>query len=393
MTIFLTLGDGDFSYSLDLVQYLSASSTTKNRVVVTGVDSLKDMQDKYKDCEYLLRQLRSTAKENLSVDVRHEVNAVSSKDKTSIEADVVVFNHPHLGIEDAARHGRFLHHFLDECNKSWLSNNGQEGTVHLTLAAGQWERWHGQKSASKQGFLLTHRLPFLPPPVEDAKYQHRRHQTGKSFHNRTTGSETFVLVRKKDAKAYLFAWQSDKEDLNQSSSVPQFACLSCDRTFREERSLKSHMKGVHDESKKRKRREESKCPHCEVQGIVKIFSHEQGLTDHVQAKHAGLHTATIRPDWAKTEEPAANLAHTHGRCEVCEYVYQDPDDVIWHAEEFLPTQASVPCQSFACQFCVKAFHDQRAQLQHENFCKQRQKLPPPVPVESSTSQADRYVVS
>ena len=374
MTVFLTLGDGDFSFSLDLVRYLALSSTAKDQVIVSGIDSLKDMQEKYKDCDYIIGQLRSAETDTLSVVICHEINAVSCNHNLATHADVVLFNHPHLGVEDAARHGRFIHHFLRECCRSWLSKKSLTGTVQLTLAAGQWERWNCQEAASKQGFSLKHRVPFVAPPVQDAKYQYRRHQTGKSFRKRTTGSETFVLERCSGGPAHLFAWQLNKLNRGHPILRPEFPCLLCDRTFREERSLKSHLKGFHDESKKWKRQGEIQCEHCQVQGIVKLFFHTQGLSDHVQARHAGIHVAAIRPHWAKTDQPVLPLDSANGRCEVCGYEYRHQNDVLRHAEEFIPTRISLIRQSYVCQFCGKDFHDQRAQLQHENFCNQGQVL-------------------
>jgi hypothetical protein len=369
MTVFLTLGDGDFSYSLDLVRYLTKKSTTANHVVVTGIDSLNDMQTKYKDCDFLLRQLRSAQHDKLTIDIRHEIDAVSSHDTTLIQADVVIFNHPHLGIEDASRHARFLHHFLSECNKSWLATAGGGGTVQLTLAVGQWERWKGHQAASRQGFVLKHRLAFFAPPVEDAKYQNRRHQTGKSFNKRTTGSETFVLGRSNEETPYLFTWQIGVDEVETPVDTPMFACPSCERSFREERSLKNHMKVVHDDGRKRKRPDGLKCQHCDSLGILKVFPNAQGLSDHVQAKHAGIHTATIRPDWAKSDVPLIHPDSGHGSCDICDYVYRDAGDALRHAQEFRPALVSLAEQSFPCQFCKKTFHDRRAQLQHENFCK------------------------
>lgn len=371
MTVFLILGDGDFSFSLDLVRFLALSSTTKDHVIVSGIDSLKDMQGKYKDCDCILGQLRSADTEKLTVEIWHEINAVSCNRNLAIHADVVLFNHPHLGVEDAARHGRFIHHFLKECCRSWLSKKGGlTGTVQLTLAAGQWERWNCQEAVSKQGFSLKHCMPFVAPPVQDAKYQYRRHQTGKSFQKRTAGSETFILERCSDGQAFLFAWQLNNPNVGHPIVLPEFPCLLCDRTFREERSLKSHQKGVHNERTKKKRKGEIQCEHCQVQGIVKVFSHTQGLSDHVQAKHAGIHVAAIRPDWAKTDQPALRVDTAYGCCKVCDYEYRHPNDVLRHAEEFIPTRISLISHPHVCQFCGKDFHDTRAQLQHENFCKQ-----------------------
>lgn len=379
MTVFLTLGDGDFSYSVDLFHYLSTlKQLEQNTLIVTGVDSLEDMRDKYKDCNYLLRRLARFNADNddkLVVDIRHEINAVSSH-STTISADVVIFNHPHLGTEDAARHARFLNHFLNECNNSWLNsaNNDKTGTVHLTLAAGQWERWQGEKAASKHGFLLNRRLPFRSPPVKEPKYQHRRHQTGKSFQNRTTGSETFVLVRSKEENAFIFAWQAQEEDtLNQVQQQPLFQCSECERGFKEQRSLNSHMKAVHGEGSNKKRKLETKCCHCESQGVAKIFSQEAALQAHIQAKHSGPHT-TILPEWAEKKGEAKAVEVSHGCCNICDHVFRTADDALRHSKEFLPSDVPSSCVSFSCQFCSKTFSDQRGQLQHENFCKKRKEL-------------------
>jgi DNA-directed RNA polymerase subunit RPC12/RpoP len=382
MTIFLTLGDGDFSYSLDLARFLSLVDTADtNTLIVTGVDSLLDMQEKYKDCSYILRQLQNfNSEENLqkklAVQIRHEVNAVaSSSSSASIAANIVIFNHPHLGTEDAARHSRFLSHFLNQCNTSWLkpSVGTSTGTVHLTLAAGQWERWQGGKAAFKHGYVLAHRVPFQSPFVEESRYQHRRHQTGKSFHTRTAGSETFVLARNKDDKTFLFPWQMGKAALKDTEQ-PLFDCSCCERTFKEERSLKSHMKALHGEGSNKKRKREIKCPHCGLQGVHKVFSQEQALTDHIQAKHSGPHT-TIRPAWAEKMgcQEDATTDYAHGSCEVCDHAFRAAGDALKHVKEFLPTEASLLCDSsFSCQFCSKVFSGQRAQLQHENFCRKGQ---------------------
>jgi hypothetical protein len=134
------------------------------------------------------------------------------------------------------------------------------------------------------------------------------------------------------------------------------------------------MKALHGKGSNKKRKRELKCPHCELQGIENIFSQDQALTDHIQAKHSGPRT-TIRPAWAekKDGEEVATPDATHGCCEICDYSFRNAGDALRHAEEFLPTEASLLCDSsFSCQFCAKVFSGQRGQHQHENFCKKGQ---------------------
>jgi hypothetical protein len=394
MTVFLTLGDGDFSYSLDLARYLLSLDRSRNQssyeeddrfghhLIATGVDSLADMQGKYKDCDYILRTLKGLGQSGtLHVDVLHEVNAVKaggSLPDTITSAHVVLFNHPHLGCEDAARHGRFLSHFMKECSEKWLEKGG---TLQLTLAQGQWERWHGQEVSTRQRLRLVHRIQFLPPPVSEPRYQHRRHHTGKSFHARTFGSETFVLMRSSEVaegrtRPHLFEWQQRQlsaGSIMDQTSNDDFVCPHCKRNFREERSLKSHIKAVHDETSSKK--EKLTCSRCEIQGIKdKIFSSEEALRDHVRAKHVGLHT-DLRPEWAipsiKSED---HIQEEHGRCSTCGFMFKTIDEKSRHEEEFLPT--SVPQQpTFVCTFCDRTFCSQRALFQHENNCQAAQSIP------------------
>jgi len=414
---FLTLGDGDFSYSLDLVRYLSTIEEKQQQttIIATGIDSLEEMKEKYKDCTYILRQLTNHSGEKTIVKIEHEVNAVVASEK-HLSAEVVIFNHPHLGTEDAARHRRFLHHFFYECKRSWIkptttqqkqqqqnNNNHGGGTIHLTLVEGQWKRWNGEKAATKHGFELKHRFPFKPPPVKGgSNYQFRRHQTGRSFHNRTLGSETFVLVPKShNSDVFLFPWQKTMTKGNKIKVVcnfleqqPQYTCLDCDRSFRERRSLISHAKALHfmddddDKKKKRKREENIRCEECfATTGIVKLFQHQQALIDHKNAKHSGIHTFPILPDWAgknKTTTPPPEQQEDYndaaeekkengeifffGHCDVCDYAYSNMEDKIFHLNEFLPVKGVLCPKLYVCSLCDKAFHEKRALLQHENCC-------------------------
>ena len=61
-------------------------------------------------------------------------------------ATYVIFNHPHLGVEDAARHAHFLSHLFHSVVNGWMERDGR---FFLTLAAGQWERWEGAVTAQK----------------------------------------------------------------------------------------------------------------------------------------------------------------------------------------------------------------------------------------------------
>mmetsp|Transcript_18609 Transcript_18609/g.25821 ORF Transcript_18609/g.25821 Transcript_18609/m.25821 type:complete len:455 (+) Transcript_18609:95-1459(+) len=432
--VFLTLGDGDFSYSLDLARYLSGENDDSNRtrrrkLIASGIDNPTELSQKYKNSSNILRRLKGLANSHkhnndsvLDVSVQHGVNALDEKRGDEWRAHHVIFNHPHLGIEDAKLHSRFISHFLYVVANHWLHMSGG-GILHLTLAKGQYERWKTQAAATKHGLVLLERNAFQPPPVTDgqAEYHHRRHQTGKSFAPRVEGSETFTFGRKKTSNensnilqhvAVRLPWQNTtvvtKMDNDQEKT---FSCPHCIKSFHEERSLKNHLKCVHNESKKRRRGETGNldlvCTFCKSAGIQRTFAHAQGLEDHICAKHTGLHS-NIQPDWylqqqqsqadkvskSKRKAPpgtqdgvsdksSGGIASTEfGSCEICGLVYTTENDKEKHLKEFIPVESKFGSDEasaaasymtkkrhcFVCQYCKKSFREHRAQLQHENFC-------------------------
>jgi uncharacterized C2H2 Zn-finger protein len=393
---FLTLGDGDFSYSLDMAMYLSRSTKANktaalpSRILATGIDSLEEVNSKYRNAPFLAKQLLSLNQEaSISVTILHGINAVQPPpliEADSWQADHVIFNHPHVGTEDATLHSRFISHFLDTCSSYWMRRDG--GILHLTLVKGQYERWKCEESAQRHDLILLETNYFVPPPG-GGHYHHRRHQTGKSFASRATGgSETLTFGRTKDRGKYVatcLPWQTH------ALVEEEFPCPFCEKTFREERSRTSHLKAVHsnDSEKKRKRNEFFHCQSC-----TRTFTYEQALTDHVRAKHTSLHSI-IQPTWAgkdySPQEPrsddtsnlnrvqAASENATYGSCSVCGMIYKTKEHETKHLKEFVPVASSVAdavrvtkeagaIMEHQCSFCNKQFRDKRAQLQHENFC-------------------------
>ena len=403
---FMTLGDGDFSYSLDMAQYLAAleeKPARKSRIIATGIDSLHELNAKYRDAPFLLKQLEYIDKneESLSVTVCHGVNAVQPPPSTKPnewKAQHVIFNHPHIGTEDAALHSRFLSHVLHTASLHWMRDDG--GILHLTLVKGQYERWKCNEAAERHGLVLLERNAFVPPPG-GGHYQHRRHQTGKSFASRAIGgSETFTFGRRNDEAKYVatcLPWQQQIP----TTPVEDFPCPHCKKSFREERSRRTHVKAVHSDetNKKRKRADSLQCLHCKDSNSMRVFPHQQALDDHIRAKHTGIHSV-IKPDWVKeteistqmtekqvlddrdssqTEEVDENRESTvsYGSCSVCGLIYRAKKDEVKHSKEFVPlpfserTLEEYAAVANECSFCKKGFRDERAQRQHENACAKR----------------------
>jgi hypothetical protein len=423
-SIVTLLGDGDFTYALDLARYLAESveATNNAQLVATGIDTQEELLSKYKDARHILEQLDDAAAKSprLSITVKHSVNAIlppataghdddlQAAAKMIRKSDHVIFNHPHLGTEDAALHGRFLCHFFHSCvrDDGWLKPSG--GLVHLALVDGQYERWGCEQAAKRQGLMLVQRVPFSPPPVKHnpSYYHYRRHQTGKSFESRRPrGSETFVFAREQDARTVdvskgLFSWpknspsssstpnESEATTVLQPSPSTALSCPHCDRVFKEERSRKCHLRDRHPNAaeKKAKLLESTpnsasfECALCQTEtGEARTFTSEQALQDHKRAKHSAIHK-TIQPDWAAQNEsssqPPVKVEEDHDEdssirltCEVCAATFGSKENEATHMESFKPVTSG---DKFACQFCRKAFREIRAKLQHENFCKSRQ---------------------
>ena len=399
----LTLGDGDFTYSLDLAKYFSSTCPTSNigiRLVASGIDSKGELLKKYRDSSFVLGRLVAFSSPSLAVSVEHGVNAildtkVSEPPQSIGKVDHVMFHHPHLGTEDALLHSRFLYHFFHSCLNGWMK--ASMSFVHVSLVVGQCERWKCLEAATSQGLVLLQRTPFVPPPVENPSYHFRRHQTGKSFESRTSGSETFVFGR--DASLTLtelssrgiFSWtlngtaQSDGKDQRTTPPSQQMRimpCPHCDREFKEERALKCHMRDVHPDGpeKRFKLTNIFECEECKTvtaEGLRRrSFDTEQALKDHQMAKHSALHMK-ILPDWCKavevhysgdkqaTKKENANIV---GTCSICGAGFDSCDARAAHLQDFTPPSST---ETYHCAFCGKSFREARGRFQHENFCEIR----------------------
>ena len=459
---FLTLGDGDFSYSLDLCRFLASSThddtaTTNNarvaaHVTCSGIDSSDEVRAKYRDADSIIRKINSLDERQvikrrekkrrkhmknlkrkrdddeqavdvegtcsppaevdpspLSVRVEHGVNAIVMPGSEPTHSDIercqhVIFNHPHIGTESAALHRRFLSHLFHTVDQHWLAPNG---VFHLTLILGQADRWNCLDAATKHGFTLLNRDTFRPPPPPPSKsslgtesyFKSRRHQSGRSFANRSTGSETLTFGRMCDETeghvARHLPWQNMTKV--EESGDNMLKCPHCPRSFRDERARKNHIKCSHpnggdDESQAITSAtsvgKTLSCQYCNISA----FTSAQALSDHVKAKHSGKHT-DIKPEWSKAAASSGHRKegevgedtdiHTPtreaiGSCDICGLSYYSPEDEAAHLVEFVPQpvvvrkgESMAEAKRYKCLHCDKSFKDTRAVHQHENFCSKR----------------------
>lgn len=376
----LTLGDGDFSWSVDLAHHLASSPwSSPTKLIATGVDTEKELHDKYRNATCWLRELQqhATKAQHLSVEVHHQVDAVDSSSTTTLSADLVFFHHPHLGTEDAKRHASFLCHLFYAARETWLRHLSN-GHLYLTLAAGQWERWSCARAAERHGFVLHERFHFHGTALgTNARYEHRRHQTGKSFRARTAGSITFHYVhgtnqRHREPPLQLPWFQAivANESRNCEASLvvapsDPFPCPHCDRSFQMERWLHQHVQAKHSDDSAPSSTS-FPCESCD-----RTFLSRTGLEDHRRAKHTGRHTtnaALLQPEWSAAARiqqelsPAVVSSAQQKTCAICDAPQHDGRWLLPHE----PPRPSLLL--FACTYCRRSFSSSRAQHQHENFC-------------------------
>jgi Domain of unknown function (DUF2431) len=390
--VFVTLGDGDFTWSLDLGRYLASSEAfcqLNVRLIATGIDNLDDLSRKYRNSSFILRELKRLNKassESLRVEVKHEVNAIVKPDSPICVTDmghIVIFNHPHLGTESAELHEKFLSHLFYSVDKFWLLPSG---VFQLTLANGQYDRWKCSAAAQLHGMKLIERSQFVPAPliISNHVYEHRRHQTGKSFATRTSGSSTFTFVRESTVDITTFVeklrlpWFVIDEDIQQKLQ-PSFICSYCSKSFREDRSLKKHFASLHSQRKPLSLdgQEDQRtffCDRCNIDSIERSFATLEALQDHISAKHDAIH-GTILPDWVTGKVASLDSIPTKfvgcGTCVICRHIFITPQDKNDHYDSFFPSTDIATLGLLECRFCKRSFRQLRSQLQHENFCSYR----------------------
>lgn len=351
---------------------------------------------KYRNADFVLREmkrLQDSSEISFNVEIKHEVNAILTPNDASgclPKAHVVIFNHPHLGTEDAKLHSQFLCHLFHSVERFWLLDLG---VFYLTLVKGQFDRWECERAAKRHGMMLLVRCFFAATPsvIPNPAYEHRRHQTGKSFASRTSGSETFKFVRITDhltgrnnlpgPKLPWFCSDADSANTDMITLVSD-RCLYCSKTFRDERSMKNHVNSKHSADSldnKRKRLDDNdngnlqefRCDLCPFSGACpRSFESFGALQDHIRAKHDAIHPA-ISPDWSsqKADRTAFGPLEDLGSCAICGHAFTREHGEKEHFESFVPSEIRPATDaSLQCRFCAKSFRQTRSRLQHENLC-------------------------
>uniref|UniRef100_K3WT47 C2H2-type domain-containing protein n=1 Tax=Globisporangium ultimum (strain ATCC 200006 / CBS 805.95 / DAOM BR144) TaxID=431595 RepID=K3WT47_GLOUD len=359
----LTVGDGNFSYSLAFAKrFLGVSSFASSKeqpieLVATSYDSYDELVEKYPESARICSQLRELGAQvlhrvdatNLAVSLANAVlesrddDEASSRSVTTQKAfDLIVFNHPHCGEENVKRHQSLLSHFFSSALQILNHASNLQSEIHLTLAVGQPERWEAVARAKRAELTLKQCVRDVDSHNDyGLVYERKRHQNGKSFHRVLLHGEKvqqestlFIFTQRREGEDDNLVSTSETAKPQQSSSnsqvqessakVPgtvgssrkrkaqdsalmqhEFACEACEKSFKTAQGLKTHAHMVHELSKGGVTGPVSlPCGFCD-----RTFKNEDAQRQHRLAKHGK--DQMIQPDWyqrqqgsAKPEEPS-----------------------------------------------------------------------------------------
>ncbi|KAF4726441.1 hypothetical protein FOZ63_025887, partial [Perkinsus olseni] len=312
--------------------------------------------------------------QDYNISVQHGVDAVRLPEEMKGELfDVIIWNHPHLGVEDAKLHQVLMAHFADSARRVLRS----DGRVLLCLVDGQAKRWNLANLASLNGLhLIGKPRPF---PVElFPSFRMVRNRTYRTFKNHQTQkqwvpagndaevesmfSTLYVLAKNRCSGK---AERCDSADGNSGESpmkrarkkAGDYVCEICDKRFTTNQGLFTHNRQVHELGLYHNRAG-VKCSACGVE-----CRDEEGLAQHRAAKHSGVHLGR------KVESAA--LRGTGEVCKICGYRLMEGESNGGNIDGHLGMLRPVDEEEFKCEECGKEFVDGRALGQHQLFCGDR----------------------
>ncbi|ETK88412.1 hypothetical protein L915_07328 [Phytophthora nicotianae] len=387
----LTVGDGNFTYSLALAkQHKNQSNDTPLQLTASSYDSYDELVAKYPECKRICAQLKE-----LGASVLHRVDATNLRESLvaagaeQLKFDAVIFNHPHCGEENVRRHQSLLSHFYASALDVIEDNEeDEESGILLTLAEGQPERWQAVERALKAGLRLHRQVDEVDnDEVFGLVYDRKRHQNGKSFHQVTLHGE-----RKKQASTlFIFRRATDEDNVpatapsvSEEKSAPgsrkrkaeselplEFACTQCERSFKSAQGLRTHVHMVHELEGGANKKVLLPCEFCD-----RTFKKGDARRQHQLAKHGK--DPLIKPDWYDKQQTAtseSNVAPTPAvlssnaepkTCSICHLSFTTTEEFGAHWQKLQPRAAT----KRKCAICTREFDEERALRQHQNFCSQ-----------------------
>ena len=340
----LLYGEGDFSFTASLFKAKESvldnlfsteyCNISKTNILATSLDSIDDIISKYPHFSDIMFPQNVT--------VIHDVNALTYSYPTTVSH--ILWNHPHLGIEDSVQHHQLMCHFFHHHTDTFA-------TIIVSLLSGQFERWKMEMAAAKFGFKLIKRVKLIE--ADFPGYTCKRNLSGTSFKSR----HAEINRDGKEMRSEFFFFSHEKFPLSchakevqvvepvgsrEVFSEPAFACTQCSRMFKSEQGLKTHVRQVHELKKYEGSTDLKKCEEC-----GKYCTGPRGLESHIKSVHKGV--KRLRMDDRESQDECYS-------CGICGSTKSD------HVEKFGHNNRSIG--KVTCTICQKQFPNWRALDQH-----------------------------
>ena len=158
----LILGDGNLSFASSLVHRLQVFPS-KFEVVATCYDNENEVLRKYPESKSFMTNLRKMyphVKLFFAISATSDLKMQLEKQGSPFSAfRSIVFNFPHLGIEDCSAHSSLLAHFICEAGKV-LDSTYEDSSIYVTLTELQCALWSLEKMATRNQMRIIIPVPF-----------------------------------------------------------------------------------------------------------------------------------------------------------------------------------------------------------------------------------------
>jgi len=211
MLVFVGEGDLKFSYNISR-QYIETEiirnslsnyilSNITGPIITSTYDDDSELRSKYRDAP--IDELDRLGE---SIIRKTRINAIDIKSyPLNNNTQRVIWNHPHLGIEDAKKHFSLMNHFLNTIRRILKPN----GDLMISLLEGQWERWNMDEVIKLQQMKLI--VPAFYMPIM-GNFLARRNETGRSFTNCDTARKHGINFHNLRSKCYVLMRVEDDCD-------------------------------------------------------------------------------------------------------------------------------------------------------------------------------------
>jgi hypothetical protein len=371
----LIVGDGNFSFTLAILQIRKYDS----QIISTSFDTEQQLVQKYDDFRLIQKKILKYD----NVQLVHGVNCLELKTCFDCKFERIIWNHPHLGVENFKTHQFLFLHFF----KSALQVLDTRGRIVLSVVQGQETRWQVVEAAEKFGLSLLSLELF--DEGEYPGYVVKRNQHGASFKNSKTKRHVGTMM-----KSFVFEFGFGKgieatEDIlkelyegrpfpsvqsvqafprkNRKTAKPvppsDLRCIVCEKQLMSAWGYIQHFHMVHELEKYGKDWKPIRPPALECQSCGRKFVDQESLWQHETSKHIEIDLKPVNDLSCDFKDLELDDHYDFVACDVCgQSCIRNRIDL--HLDSFKPLMGL----DAKCTICQASFIEHRALLQHYKFC-------------------------